>query len=77
MLEKYTGKQPEKHEKGLRYAKIIDFPAYLVLIFKRFASNGYTVEKDNSCLLYKAEMIIESDGKKGLYKLNSQICHSG
>lgn len=48
-----------------------------MLIFKRFTNNGFSVEKDNSCLLFKIEIVIESDGKKGVYGLQGQVCHTG
>lgn len=63
-MEKYTGKKGEKHPKGLRYAKIVEFPDYLVLCFKRFKNNGYLIEKDATHLLYRDQLVINSDGRK-------------
>lgn len=76
-MEKYLGRAPEKHVEGLRYAKITGFPAYLLLVFKRFSNNGYTVEKDNSHLVYQPKLQISIQNTTANYRLLGQVCHEG
>lgn len=53
--------------------RVIGFPEYLILIFKRFTKTEYKMEKDSSEVIYNGSLEIES--RK--YKLEAQICHSG
>jgi hypothetical protein len=38
--------------------KITHFPKYLVIVFKRFYSNDYSIEKDSSQVLYSGYLEI-------------------
>lgn len=52
MMEYYLGKKGKNQGEGLLYIKITQFPRYLIIIFKRFSSNDYNIEKDSSQVLY-------------------------
>jgi ubiquitin C-terminal hydrolase len=73
MLSYYLGQKGKIQGEGLRFMRITSFPRFLVLVFKRFYSNDYTIEKDTSQVIYSGNLEIE--GQK--YRLISQICHQG
>jgi len=52
MMEHYLGTRGKVQGEGLLYVKITEFPRYLIIIFKRFSSNDYNVEKNSSQVLY-------------------------
>ena len=52
---------------------ITEFPRYLIIVFKRFASNDYTIEKNTTQVVYSG--ILDIQGHR--YKLIGQVCHEG
>jgi ubiquitin C-terminal hydrolase len=73
MLEYYSGSKGKVKGEGLIYIKITKLPRYLVLIFKRFHNNDYTMEKDSSHVIYSGNFEIGEQK----YQLIGQICHEG
>lgn len=52
----YLGLKGKIQGEGLLYMKITSFPKYLTIVFKRFYSNDYSVEKDSSQVLYSGNL---------------------
>jgi U4/U6.U5 tri-snRNP-associated protein 2 len=73
LMEYYLGKRGKIQGEGLLFMKITHFPKYLLIVFKRFYSNDYTVEKNCSQVLYSGQLEIEQHK----YRLIGQICHQG
>lgn len=57
-MQYYLGTKGKIQGEGLVYMKITRFPKYLVIVFKRFYSNDYSVEKDSSQVLYSGYLEI-------------------
>jgi len=73
MIEKFSGSQGTPQGDGISYMRVIGFPQYLVLVFKRFNKTEYKMEKDSSEVVYNGSLEIEN--RK--YRLEAQVCHSG
>lgn len=49
----------------------------MIILFKRFSNNGYSIEKDNSQLIYSSKLTLASNNNKAYYNLVNQIGHTG
>jgi len=73
MMQYYLGVKGRVQGEGLLYVKITEFPRFLIIVFKRFTSNDYNVEKNSSQVLYSGFLEIEGHP----YRLVAQVCHQG
>lgn len=58
LIAYYLGQKGKIQGEGLIYMKITNFPKYLLVVFKRFYSNDYSIEKDSSQVLYSGHLDI-------------------
>ncbi len=58
MIEKFSGAKGVTEGDGMSYMRVIGFPEYLVLVFKRFSKTEYKMEKDSSEVIYNGSLEI-------------------
>lgn len=56
MVEKFSGTKGVIEADGISYMRIIGFPSYLLLVFKRFTKTEYKMEKDSSEVIYNGNL---------------------
>lgn len=73
LMAYYLGQKGKIQGEGLQYVLITEFPRYLIIVFKRFTSNDYNIEKNTTQVIYSGNLEVEGHQ----YKLVGQICHQG